>query len=433
MAITATRRKVSVVLAAAALLLGMRPAGACSVPVFRYALERWPADMYRLVLFHRGPLSEGQQADVEKIKALQESEYGLPPLGVFPIDVEGEIPEQLAPLWEKEREAALPRAVLMYPAMTMPKGVAWAGSLPEAARVVVELSPVRRELAKRLIDGQTAVWLLVEKGDAAKDAQAEKVLTETLKEMKQELRLPHQIDPADAEYDMALEEGVELKIEFSFMRFAPDDPKEMLLVSILRGLLGEEMDESLPMAIPVFGRGRALAVIPQEQLTDETIADVCFFLVGPCSCQVKAQNPGFDILLPVNWDGLIMGMIGADEALPPLTVPVVARPEETAAQAEAGKSQGGAAPAGAQDDSVLTDEASVSDARAMPGEEKAVDELPSAAPAAADVTADDAGEAVASAPLTRNLIAIGAVALAGLAVATVLVLRKGRGAGAPKA
>jgi hypothetical protein len=422
---------VSVVLAAAALLLGARPVGACSVPVFRYALERWPADMYRLVLFHRGPLSEGQQVDLAKLKALQESEYGLPPLGVFPVNVAEEMPKELASIWEKQREADLPRAVLLYPASTMPEGTAWVGSLAEAARVVVKLSPVRRELAKRLIDGQTAVWLLVEKGDAEKDAQAEKVLTETLKEMKKELRLPHQMDPADAQYDTPIGEGVELKIEFSVMRFAPDDPKEALLVSILRGLLGEEMDESLPMAVPVFGRGRALAVIPQEQLTDETIADVCFFLVGPCSCQVKAQNPGFDILLPVNWDGLIMGMIGADEALPPLTVPVVARPQETAAQVEAGKSQGGAAPGGEQDDPTVPDKAVALDAGAMPDEAVAV--APHAAPGAADVTGDDAGEAVASAPLARNLIAIGAVALAGLAVATVLVLRKGRGAGAPKA
>ena len=38
-------------------------AQACSVPVFRYALERWPADAYRLVIFHNGPLSAEQQAE----------------------------------------------------------------------------------------------------------------------------------------------------------------------------------------------------------------------------------------------------------------------------------------------------------------------------------------------------------------------------------
>ena len=30
------------------------PARACNVPVFRYALERWPADRYEVTVFHRG-------------------------------------------------------------------------------------------------------------------------------------------------------------------------------------------------------------------------------------------------------------------------------------------------------------------------------------------------------------------------------------------
>src|SRR5437773_9807329 len=30
----------------------------CSIPVFRYALERWPAAPYDVVVFHRGALTE---------------------------------------------------------------------------------------------------------------------------------------------------------------------------------------------------------------------------------------------------------------------------------------------------------------------------------------------------------------------------------------
>jgi hypothetical protein len=33
---------------------------ACSVPVFRYALEKWPADAYLTTVFHRGPLTAAQ-------------------------------------------------------------------------------------------------------------------------------------------------------------------------------------------------------------------------------------------------------------------------------------------------------------------------------------------------------------------------------------
>ncbi len=38
---------------------------ACSVPVFRYALENWYADPYRVLVFHRGPLSAESQAAVD--------------------------------------------------------------------------------------------------------------------------------------------------------------------------------------------------------------------------------------------------------------------------------------------------------------------------------------------------------------------------------
>jgi len=37
---------------------------ACNVPVFRYALERWPADVYQAVVYHQ------QQADLRAIDTL---------------------------------------------------------------------------------------------------------------------------------------------------------------------------------------------------------------------------------------------------------------------------------------------------------------------------------------------------------------------------
>ncbi len=45
-------------------LLALLPAyvQACSTPVFRYALERWPADFYDGVLVHRGPIAEDHPA-----------------------------------------------------------------------------------------------------------------------------------------------------------------------------------------------------------------------------------------------------------------------------------------------------------------------------------------------------------------------------------
>ena len=47
------------------LLLSLASALACSVPVFRYALEKWPPDVYQATVFHRGPLTSAQQALVQ--------------------------------------------------------------------------------------------------------------------------------------------------------------------------------------------------------------------------------------------------------------------------------------------------------------------------------------------------------------------------------
>ena len=38
---------------------------ACSVPVFRYALERWPPDAYEVLILHDGPLAERDQELLE--------------------------------------------------------------------------------------------------------------------------------------------------------------------------------------------------------------------------------------------------------------------------------------------------------------------------------------------------------------------------------
>jgi hypothetical protein len=60
-----------------------------------------------------------------------------------------------------------------------------------------------------------------------------------------------------------------------------------------------------PMIFPVFGRGRALLPLIGAGITPENIEDSGSFLVGACSCEVKELNPGFDLLLAADWNGLL--------------------------------------------------------------------------------------------------------------------------------
>jgi hypothetical protein len=70
------------------------------------------------------------------------------------------------------------------------------------------------------------------------------------------------------------------------------------------------------MVFPVFGRGRALLPLIGPGITSENIADAAGFLTGPCSCQVKELNPGFDLVLANRFDEVIGSSLLTD-MLPP--------------------------------------------------------------------------------------------------------------------
>ena len=55
----------SIIVAAIALLAASAIVYACSVPVFRYALERWQPDMFQALVLYKGELSEEQKKSLE--------------------------------------------------------------------------------------------------------------------------------------------------------------------------------------------------------------------------------------------------------------------------------------------------------------------------------------------------------------------------------
>jgi hypothetical protein len=75
---------------------------ACTVPVFRYALERWPPDDYLLTVFHRGPLSS---EDKETTERLQTAFSGN--IVVETIDLTRSLDEATEELWEAQSTSCL--------------------------------------------------------------------------------------------------------------------------------------------------------------------------------------------------------------------------------------------------------------------------------------------------------------------------------------
>jgi hypothetical protein len=100
---------------------------------------------------------------------------------------------------------------------------------------------------------------------------------------------------------------IPLLVKFSSLEIQQDDPKEKFLVKLFASFRPDSLANGEPLVIPVFGRGRALEVIPAGELNDRLIEDLTSFLSGACSCQVKEQNPGFDLLLSVDWNTELFG------------------------------------------------------------------------------------------------------------------------------
>ena len=154
-----------VFVAALCVLIGLSAiAMACNVPVFRFALERWRADAYCVVLFHRGPLSEQQRELIRPLEQAQDR--GSANLTFQAVDVsqfEKLAEDDQRPLaalrdqvWSRLGEGEA-KIVVQYPEHLQIAKPVWVQ--PLNAEVVGGLidSPVRQELVSRLAKGQTAV------------------------------------------------------------------------------------------------------------------------------------------------------------------------------------------------------------------------------------------------------------------------------------
>ena len=317
-----------------ALLLLCSSAAACNIPVFRYALERWTADPIELVVFHRGPLnstSAEQLAAWERL-AGPSSKANLKIFRHNVSDFSAPLPDTAPPL--PQDVASRRQLWLSLPPASqanLPCVVArsrhgrdriinhWISPLAEAAERLAE-SPARTELIRRLQQGHSIVWLIVSPPtpQAANSTTtttklletARTQLTQQCQSLPNQLELPEGIGLPGSE----LYSEIPLLLKFSTLEIDAADAHETYLIRQLSGLQPEAWNAGEPLIVPVFGRGRALEVIPASKLNPELIHDLTQFLCSACSCQVKEQNPGFDLLLNSNWNN---ALFGEDGELPP--------------------------------------------------------------------------------------------------------------------
>lgn len=272
---------------------------ACNVPVFRYALEHWRADSFRLTVFHRGPLSETLQALLEPFEAPPEQSPANAVVRMVDVDDISDSADQA--LWASLNNLQLPHLVVRYPAHLRIEKPVWTGPFDGVDLSRLTESPVRKELIRRLSEGQTAVWVQLDGGKQEADQAAADLLQQELLRLERELKLPALTESPE---DILLG-GPPLKLKFSMHRVSRDDPAEQALVAMLVGCEDDLAERTDPIVFPVFGRGRALLPLVGAGITAENVHGSAAFLVGPCSCQVKELNPGFDLLLAADWGALL--------------------------------------------------------------------------------------------------------------------------------
>lgn len=246
---------------------------ACTIPVFRYALDRWETDRFKLTV----PATTSQNAELTDV--------------LRPLRANGKANLDIA----TARDAAITKAELLDSKTS--SQLIWSGDLDKSTLAAVLDSPGRTEILKRILAGESVVWVIVDSGkpeDQPEIARIEK----RLKFLENVAALPIQ-DPNDP--DSQLGPGPALLLKFTTLRLRSDAPAEKLLITMLAGPTGKVDPAQGSFAAAVFGKGRVLGAWPLTHLDDTALEEACMFLVGRCSCRLKNDNPGWDILLNVDW------------------------------------------------------------------------------------------------------------------------------------
>ncbi|MEI7905175.1 MAG: hypothetical protein WCI43_07160 [Candidatus Firestonebacteria bacterium] len=294
-------------------------ASACSVPVFRYALEKWEPSNYRLFIVFAGKPSV---SDNELLVLLKDRIAGRKTaranIMFETVDLSGELDEETRASLTEAKGRKPPYILVLFPsveyegsALKTEEKAAFICFFERQSLEMIFSSPVRDELAKDLSGEVSVDWLFLESGDASADKEAFETLSSAIKKAEKSIVLP---EPSEADY--AEVRKAPSKVNFKIIRVKKNDPREVFLVSSLLGFSGIKL-ETGPAVFAVYGKGRAFMCLQGELLNTRNIISAAGYLCGPCSCQIKEQNPGIDLLLSADWESMINRTVTAEaETLP---------------------------------------------------------------------------------------------------------------------
>jgi hypothetical protein len=208
------------------------------------------------------------------------------------------------------------------------------GRLDEATvRALVE-SPMRTKVGQLLKEGCAAVMVFLPGSNAEENKEAEKIARDVIAEAGAG-KIPVEsgyldatfgqwgppgeaVEGEDAEDAMSEEERIAeaSRLKLGFVKLDRSDDAEKWLV---RSLMAMEHDlkelTEHPMVFFAYGRGRAMPPFVGKGINAENLAAEIQFLASACSCFVKDQNPGADLLMRWDWEATADAMAAKDPTM----------------------------------------------------------------------------------------------------------------------
>lgn len=138
-------------------------------------------------------------------------------------------------------------------------------------------SPLRKEIASEIMSGKLCVLLYLTTGNNSID------------------------DKGSEEIQKALSDSP-FKDIIRLVRLNRNDKNESHFISMLLNVEDDLKQISEPMVFGIFGRFKALEPLVGKGISDENIKFMIDFLTADCSCLIKDNLPGTDILFTNNWE-----------------------------------------------------------------------------------------------------------------------------------
>lgn len=275
----------------ASILLGLCGAFACDTPVWEYTIQHWQRDRYYVHYFHNGkPAADDAQVNeyLERVARGAESHANL---GFASVDVTklGEAsPLGQRRIWSRHKSDGLPFHVITSPR----GGELFAGRLDAQTSRMLVGSPKRTDLAEQLCEGRQGVLVTLLGPDQRENAAAEKTVSEIVAKSGSE------------------------NLDVGVLRVARDDARERWFVRQLLAVEDDLKDIPKPMVFGAFGRGYVLPPYLGKGITARNMTELVAFINGPCACEIKASNPGTDLLTDWNWEAHLANWSGSGAAAP---------------------------------------------------------------------------------------------------------------------